>query len=45
MLVFLQHLVKVLDEERPGWRSDTVVLLDGARYHTGAEIREYIHKM
>ena len=45
MLVFLRHLVMMLDEERPGWRADTVVLLDGARYHTGEEIREYLHKM
>ena len=45
MLAFLQHLVAELDEERPGWKTDTVILLDGARYHTGSEIREYLHKM
>ena len=45
MLVFLRHLIKQLDEERPGWREDTIILLDGARYHTGEDIREYIHKM
>ena len=45
MLVFLQHLVAQLDEEEPGWRENTAILLDGARYHTGDEIREYIHKL
>ena len=45
MLAFLQHLVAKLDEETPGWREETHILLDGARYHTGEEIREYIHKM
>ena len=32
--IFLQHLVKKLDEEQPGWRRNTVVLLDNASYHT-----------
>ena len=45
LLVFLQHLAEKLDSERPGWRADTYILLDGARYHTGEEIREYLHKM
>ena len=30
MLVFLQHLVKILDVEIPGWRVDTYLLVDGA---------------
>ena len=45
MLGFLRHLIVILDEGRPGWRSDTYILLDGARYHTGGEIREFMHKM
>ena len=45
MLVYLQHLVAVLDAEIPGWKADTYLLLDGARYHVGSEIREYLHKM
>ncbi len=45
LLAFLQHLSAKLDEESPGWRAETIILLDGARYHTGEEIREYIHKM
>ena len=45
MLVFLQHLVAHLDAADPHWREDTYILLDGARYHTGGDIRTYIHKM
>ena len=45
MLVFLVHLVRQLDSERPGWRDDTVMLLDGARYHTGSKVREYMRKL
>ena len=45
MLVYLQHLITRLDEETPGWKEESVILLDGARYHTGEAIRRYIHKM
>ena len=45
MLIFLLHLVKLLDVERPGWKDDTVCLLDGARYHMGARIREHMRKL
>ena len=45
MLVFLQHLVEQLDLSRPSWRDDTVLLLDGAKYHTGSRVREYLRKL
>ena len=45
MLIFLLHLVKLLDSERPGWKNDTVLQLDGARYHTGSAVREYMRKL
>ena len=45
MLIFLLHLVKLLDVERPGWRNDTVIQLDGARYYTGSKVREYMRKL
>ena len=45
MLVFLQHLVAHLDAADPNWRENTFILLDGARYHTGGDIRTYIQKM
>ena len=44
-MVFLVHLVRVLDAERPGWRDDTVLLLDGARYHVGSRVREYMRRL
>ena len=45
MLTFLIHLIEKLDLERPSWRDDTIILLDGARYHTGSNIREYLRKL
>jgi len=45
MMIYLQHLVNQLDQERSSWRDDTVLLLDGARYHTGSEVREYLRKL
>ena len=45
MMVFLLHLVEQLDLERPSWRDDTVLLLDGARYHTGSRVREFLRKL
>ena len=45
MMIYLIHLVNQLDQERSNWRDDTVLLLDGARYHTGSEVREYLRKL
>ena len=45
MLAFLRHLLDSLEEESPGYSAETIVLLDGARYHTGEAIREYLHKL
>ena len=45
MMVFLEYLVEQLDLTRPSWRDDTVLLLDGARYHTGSKVREYLRKL
>ena len=42
MLLFLRSLADCLDYESPGWRDDTVFLLDGARYHTSVETRSHI---
>ena len=45
MLVYLQYLVEQLDLERPSWKEETVLLLDGAKYHTGSRVREYLRKL
>ena len=33
--MYLRILCSLLDEDRPGWRRNTVLLLDNARGHTG----------
>ena len=33
MEIFFHSLVRVLDKERKGWREDTIILVDNARYH------------
>ena len=45
MMVYLQHLISKLDAESADWREHTYVLMDGARYHTGEEIRQFLHRM
>ena len=42
MKLFLTSLATRLDVDRPGWREDTVVLLDGALYHINPEIQEHL---
>ena len=39
------YLVELLDLENPSWRNDTVILLDGAKYHTGVDLRDYMRKL
>jgi transposase len=34
MEIFFHKLTKVLDKERSDWRSNTIILLDNATYHT-----------
>ena len=45
MLLFLSHLARKLNQESPGWLENTVILLDGARYHTSDETRDNLKKM
>ena len=44
-MLFMRHLVAKLDLETPGWQEDSIILMDNAPYHTGDEIRDYLHKM
>ena len=44
-MVFMKYLVKELEKEDPDWRSQSIFLLDGARYHTSEEMRDYLKKM
>ena len=45
MLTFLRFLVQKLDDDVPGWRADTIFLLDGARYHTSPEMKHYMRQL
>ena len=42
MRLYLSKLAMQLDRDRPAWRSDTVLLLDGATYHISAEIQSHL---
>ena len=37
--------MKVLDEERPAWREDTIFLVDGAKLHTSELVQDIYQKL
>ena len=39
--LFIQKLAKKLDEDRPGWKEDTVIMMDNAPYHGSQKTRDY----
>ena len=43
--LFLRYLSLKLDRDRPGWRENTVITLDGASYHKAAATRELMGKL
>ena len=45
MLLFVTSLVRTLDLETPGWKRNTVMLLDGAKYHTSQATRELFKRL
>jgi hypothetical protein len=45
MLLFMSSLARKLDSELPFWRDNTVFLLDGAKYHTSIETKDYLKKL
>ena len=44
MKMYLSYLAETLDRDRPDWRSNTVILLDGAQYHVNDEIISHLTK-
>jgi hypothetical protein len=42
MKVFISQLASRLDVERPNWREDSILLLDGAAYHICPEMRAHL---
>lgn len=45
MILFFYRLAEALDLEVPGWRDDTVLLLDNAPYHTSEETKDALHRL
>ena len=45
MLLYFTHLLRLLDQDTPTWRDDTIFLLDGARYHTSPETKEHLRRL
>ena len=42
MCLFLKRLLSKLQAERPGYKQNTIFQLDGARYHTSEDMRNYV---
>ena len=45
MSLFILHLVRQLDNDIPGWKDDSVMLLDNASWHKGDEIIEVLRDL
>ena len=45
LLLFVKNLIALLDDELPNWREESLLLLDGARYHVSAEARAGFQKL
>ena len=45
MLMFLSRLASLLTQENADWRSNTVILLDGAPYHKSEETKAHMIKL
>ena len=44
-MLFLQHLIRQLDLDTPGWQTCSCIAMDNAGYHAGEDIRSYLRKM
>jgi hypothetical protein len=42
---YIRHLVKCLDRDRPRWRSNTILQVDGASYHRTEMMEELYAKL
>ena len=42
MCIYFRELIKVLDKERKGWRNNTIIVLDNARYHCSREVLDFM---
>ena len=42
---FLHHLIRILDQDDPGWQDNTVFLFDNATYHVSADIQAVMRQL
>ena len=42
---FMCTLVEQLDKDRPGWKSNTIVQIDGAAWHKTAQVKSLLRKL
>ena len=45
MSIYFHWLAKKLDLHKTGWRENTILLLDGASYHTSAATQDVLKKL
>ena len=45
VLLFLKELVSLLNQETPDWMTNSVILMDNAKYHVSDETREGLKKL
>jgi transposase len=45
MGMFIKYLVSKLDEDRPGWRTDSIMMFDGASYHKSDKTIELLDSL
>ena len=44
MIMFFGRLLEQLDSERPSWRQDTVIMIDGAPYHQSGQKMDFFEE-
>ena len=43
--LYLENLAAKLSKEDPGWKQNSILLLDGAKYHMSAQTRDIIRRI
>ena len=41
MELFYGSFIKMMDKKKPGWRKDTVIMMDNAPYHTSSTMMAF----
>ena len=41
MIMFFSELIRTLDEQRPRWKKDHILLLDNASYHRSKKVMKF----